>query len=150
MSKVFERIVHEQLYQYLSNNSIIYYFRSTFSTNTALTYLGDKIRFNLDKGLYIGVVSLDLQKDFDTVDHHILLSKLTAIGADDFTVKWFSAYLNERKQFVDAHGMFSSKEGIRCGVPQGSNLRLVLFYLYVSDISTAVNCDLCLDANAAC
>ena len=66
MSKVFERIVHEQLYQYLSSNSIIYKyqsgFRSPFSTNTAHTYLGDKITFHLDKGLYTGVVLLDLQK----------------------------------------------------------------------------------------
>ena len=90
---MFERIVHEQLYQYLSSNSIIYKyqsgFRSTFSTNTALCYLGDKIRFNLDKGLYTGVVLLDLQKAFDTVDHHILLSKLRATGVDDLAVKWF-------------------------------------------------------------
>ena len=53
VSKIFERIVHEQLYEYLSRNSLIYEyqsgFRSTFSTNTALTYLGDKIRFNLDR-----------------------------------------------------------------------------------------------------
>ena len=151
VSKVFERIVHEQLYQYLSSNSVIYKyqsgFRSTFSTNTALTYLGDKIRFNLDKGLYTGVVLLDLQKAFDTVDHHILLSKLRATGADDLAVKWFSSYLKERKQFVDVLGTFSSKEGIRCGVPQGSILGPLLFTLYVNDMSTAVNCDLCLYAD---
>ena len=122
-------------------------FRSTFSTNTALTYLGDNIRFNLDKGLYTGVVLLDLQKAFDTVDHHILLSKLRAIGADDYAVKWFSSYLNERKQFFDVLGTFSSKEGIRCGVPQGSILGPLLFTLYVNDMSTAVNCDLCLYAD---
>ena len=88
-----------------------------------------------------------IKKALDTVDHHILLSKLRATGADDLAVKWFSSYLNERKQFVDVLGTFSSKEGIRCGVPQGSNLLPLLFTLYVNDMSTAVNCDLCLCAD---
>ena len=97
--------------------------------------------------MYIGLFLLDLQKDFDTVDHHILFSKLRPIGADDFAVKWFSSYLNERKQLVDVLGTFSSKEGIRCGVTQGSMSGPLLFTLYVNDMSTAVNCDLCLYAN---
>ena len=87
-----------------------------------VTHLAIKLlhAFNILK-LYAGVVLLDLQKAFDTVDHHILLSKLKVIGADDFAVKWFSSYLNERKQFVGVLGKFSSKKGIRCGVPQGSH-----------------------------
>ena len=101
----------------------------------------------MQKAFDTGVVLLDLQKAFDTVDHHILLSKLRAIGADDFAVKWFSSYLNERKQFVDVLGTLSSKEGIRCCVPQGSILGPLLFTLYVNDMSTVVNCDLCLYAD---
>jgi len=151
VSKVFERIVHDQLYQYLSSNSLVYDFqsgfRSKYSTDTALTYLGDKLRFNMDKGLYTGVILLDLQKAFDTVDHSILVSKLRAIGADNIAVKWFSSYLDERKQFVDVQGTFSSQEDVSCGVPQGSILGPLLFTLYVNDMSTAVNCDLSLYAD---
>lgn len=48
---------------------------------TAFTYLGDKIMFNMDQGLYTDVILLDLQKVFDTVDHNILVSKLRAVGS---------------------------------------------------------------------
>ena len=52
---------------------------SSFSMDTCLIHLSDYIRFNLDKGNYVDMVSLDLQKDFDTVDHVILLDKLKTI-----------------------------------------------------------------------
>ena len=83
--KSFRKIVNDQLYQYLRSNSLVYKFqsgfRSTFSMKTAFTYLGDKIRFNMDQGLYTDVILLDLQKVFDTVDHNILVSKLRAAGS---------------------------------------------------------------------
>ena len=151
VSKIFERIVHEQLYDYLDTKNLVYEFQSgfrpMFSTNTALTYLGDKIRFNMDKGDFTGVVLLDLQKAFDTVDHTILLTKLKAAGASDIVVRWFSSYLCSRKQFVDIQGTCSLEESVNCGVPQGSILGPLLFTLYVNDMSSAVNCDLCLYAD---
>ena len=52
------------------------------SADTAL-FLSNKIKFNTDKGLYTGMVLIDLQKAFDTVDHTILLQRLKAVGAED-------------------------------------------------------------------
>ncbi len=45
---------------------------------------------NVDKGLYTGVVLLDLQKAFDTVNHDILLRKLKSIECGE-AVNWFSS-----------------------------------------------------------
>ena len=135
VSKIFERIVYNQLYSYLCENNLIYEyqsgFRSCFSTDTALTYLSDKIRFNMDEGLYTGVILLDLQKAFDTVDHVILLKKLKAIGACDSAVLWFNSYLSNRKQFVDVKGCLSEAGEVTCGVPQGSILGPLLFTIYM-------------------
>ena len=75
-SKVLEKIVYNQMHKYLEQNNLIYAFQSGFrsahSTDTALTFLADKLRANMDEGLYTGMVLIDLQKAFDTVDYTIL------------------------------------------------------------------------------
>ena len=48
-------------------------FRQRFSTDTCLIHLSDYIRLQMDKGHLVGMVLLDLQKAFDTVDRGILL-----------------------------------------------------------------------------
>ena len=151
VSKIIERVVHDQFHQYLVEKGLIYRFQSGFrpnhSTDTALTYLADQIRFNMDKNYYTGVVLLDLQKAFDTVNHDILLKKLKAIGINDTTYAWFSSYLKERKQFVELNGVKSSLQTITCGVPQGSIMGPLMFTIYVNDMKTSVLCDLYLNAD---
>ena len=84
VSKILEKAVYVQLEDYLVNNNLLYEFqsgfRSKFSTDTCLSYLTDFIKHETSKGLYIGMIMLDLQKAFDTVDHLILCEKLRAIG----------------------------------------------------------------------
>ena len=88
VSKVFECIVYNQFYRYLSDYAILYEnqsgFRSLYSTDTALTSLADNIKCNIYDGLLTCMIHLDLKKAFDTVDHncYILLSKLTAVGGE--------------------------------------------------------------------
>ena len=151
VSKIMERLVYNQFYKYLCDKNLFYEFqsgfRSGFSTDTALTYLCDKIRFVMDKGQYTGVILLDLQKAFDTVDHDILLIKLKAIGLKQETVNWFASYLIGRKQFVEVKGSHSDLETVNCGVPQGSILGPLLFSVYVNDMSNSITCDLCLYAD---
>ena len=143
ISKLFERIVFDQFNNYLVKKDLIYKyqsgFRPSFSTDTALTYFTDRVRFNIDNGLYTGVILLDLRKAFDTVNHSILLKKLESIGVDDNAVKWFCSYLIDRKQFVDVSGTYSSCDPIVCGVPQGSILGPLLFSIYVNDMVSATS-----------
>ena len=84
VSKILEKAVYVQLEGYLVNNNLLYEFqsgfRSKFSTDTCLSYLTDFIKHETSKGLYTGMIMLDLQKAFDTVDHLILCEKLRAIG----------------------------------------------------------------------
>ena len=58
----------------------------------------DCIKMLISKGNYVGMVLLDLQKAFDTVDHEILCNKLESMGIN-FT-KWFKSYLGGRQQIV--------------------------------------------------
>ena len=81
LSKVFERVVHQQLYTYLEENNLLsknqFGFRTSSSTQHAVTKFSDSIRQNMDKGLMTGAIFIDLRRAFDTVDHARLLSKLT-------------------------------------------------------------------------
>ena len=71
ISKVLQRVVHKQFYAYLDENDRNYKFqpgfRSSYSTDSTLTYLCDKITFNMDNGLYIGLVLLDLLISLDLI-----------------------------------------------------------------------------------
>ena len=122
-------------------------FRSTYSTNTCLMYLYDYIRQECDKGNFTGMVLLDLQKAFDTVNHYILLYKLTALGMNGESAEWFRSYLSGRKQVVDVNGTISVGRIVTCGVPQGSILGPLLFLFYVNDMSATVRCKLLLYAD---
>ena len=75
---------------------------------------------------------VDLQKAFDTVDHNILLSKLSHYEIRGITNKWFESYLSERKEFVSVNGFDSNMSTIKCGVPQWSHLGPLLFLIYIN------------------
>ena len=89
-------------------------------------FLNDKILKGFDDDLLtgMGMVLIDLQKAFDTINHDIFLKKLTIIGFSDHTVKLLQFYLSNRKFTVDLKSSFSQVSSISCSVPQGSFLSL--------------------------
>ena len=102
----------------------------------------DYIRSEMDFGNYIGMVMIDLQKAFDTVDHSILENKLKAIGLDENAIAWFDAYLTNRMQVTDVGGISNVGDPrvVPCGVPQGSILGSRLSLIYVNDMEASLPC----------
>ena len=78
---------------------------------------------------------LDLSVAFDTVDHAILLKRLTTdFGIGGKPLEWFSSYLSGRSQRVLFEGATSDSFDLRFGVPQGSCLGSLLFVVYASKL----------------
>ena len=149
VSKILEKAIYIQLEKYLNDNNLLYSqqsgFRSKHSTDTCLIDLMDYLHTNVSKGKYVGMVLLDLQKAFDTVDHVILCDKLNHMGVG--CTEWFKSYLNNRQQIVMVDGVSSEPGVVKCGVPQGSILGPLLFLCYINDMPISIRCKLLLYAD---
>ena len=74
----------------------------------------------MNKGMHTDMILIDLQKAFDTVDHKILLNKMTCFWFKTSVIKWFGYYLSNRTFFVSVDDVFLEARSLDCGAPQGS------------------------------
>jgi len=89
----------------------------------------------VDRGEVGALILLDLTAAFDTVNHDILLQRLQrTFGIDVNVHQWFRSYLVGRTQYVRRGALRSLITSLLCGVPQGSVMRPLLFFLYTFDL----------------
>lgn len=137
LSKVLEKIVYQQLVDYLEENNLLYQnqygFRKNKCTQDAVLHLHDHIRNNMNKKNCTGALYIDLRKAFDTVSHSCLLTKLPYYGISGNELNWISSYLFNRQQYISYNQTKSEMHSVTLGVPQGSILGPLLFVVLIND-----------------
>ena len=76
VSKVLEGVIHDQTNAFLKNDS----------TNLCLSFSKKKILKGFHEGLLTGMILIDLQKAFNTIN---LLKNLKAMGFSERCTTWF-------------------------------------------------------------
>ena len=82
VSKVFERIMYNQLFDYIGTffSPLLGGFRKGYNTQHVLLNFLQKCKASLDNKELAGSILMDLSKAFDCINHDLLIAKLAAYG----------------------------------------------------------------------
>ena len=101
------------------------------STESALTLITSDILSCLNNNRGTILVLFDMSFAFDTLDHNVLIYRLSAIGIKGIALNWFTSYITNRSFSVRINTYSSPSNSITHGVPQGSVLGPLLFNIYL-------------------
>ena len=114
-------------------------FRMNHSTDLCLTQLIDFVSTGFDRNMHTGMILVDIQKVFDTLDHGVLLQKMKYFGFQASVIKWCESYLSNRKFFVCTDNVSSEAGILKYGVPTCSIVGSLFFLLYINNLCQSLS-----------
>jgi hypothetical protein len=138
VSKLIERVIKNNLVEFLNFNKIIIEEQSGFQKNRRTTdnliFLTQKAIESVNRNKKCLTIFFDIEKAFDKVWHYGLIYKLIEYKIPNFIVKWVFNYLKDRKMYVRINDETSEKKLLQTGVPQGGVLSPILFSIFINNI----------------
>ena len=138
IGKMMERLVKEQMINYMERNNLItnaqHGFRNGRSPQTNLIEFINRTTKWIDEGRSFDIVYFDFAKAFDKVCHERLMMKLEQMGVSGRARVWLQDWLSGRKQRVRVGGEMSGWEDVISSVVQGSVLGGTLFTIFANDL----------------
>ena len=137
-SKIFERIIYSNAYNYRIYNNLISQNQSGFKRGDScinqLISITYDILNSLDEGLEVRGVFLDISKAFSKVWHEGLIHKLQQNDISGELLNILVDIRNNRKQRVVLNGQSSNRVDVKAGVPQSPIMETLLFLIYINDL----------------
>ena len=143
VSKLLERVVAGRLSKHMDTHALHEPFQSAYkphhSVESALVRVHSDILQAMDRQRVVVLVLLDLSAAFDTIDHRVLLHRLSRdLGVAGTALRWFQSYLEDRTQSVSIQNACSAPRDLCFGVPQGSVLGPQLFSVYSAPLGKII------------
>ena len=143
--KCAEKIILKHLRRETANHQdpLQFAYTTKRSPEDAILTMLHNLHQHLDKpGTYARILFVDFSSAFNTIQPHLLVSKLLNMTVNPKIIDWIFSFLTNRPQRVLIGQAVSDVLVTNTGAPQGCVLSPALFTIYTADCRTKESCSL--------